>query len=648
MSIAAQSLVHMDPKVLQRAVLGLPTNPKIEPYAALSALQAQNKAARMKQAQMAQTPATTTPVASRTLAENAELTNPYASGLAAAPVASPVSEAPVGMAGGGMVAFAGGGDVERFQTGNRVYGMPEAFDNTIPGMEAGSLYAEALRKAQAGRPLSPVEATALSAGPSGSSMAPPSRLPGTNMDMPAPVNNTIKGMETGTPYADAINKIKAEGEAKKNAPMSGQEKALAFVSAPLAAAGDVAVSPVNALRNVVRNPLDRSEKPSMTPLMDARNRALYGDEPAKSDKGETKAAASGFEAQIAKQIADLESKTGRTLSEGAKDVLRQQEMAKLLKDSKGVKSTADMPTPSNIKSETTASGLANAAAARGGRGAGGRGAANVGLGAAAGRGGYELDLPKAQTTEERLAEIDAVKARMGAKNEEYLRPMQEQLDKYAEDAKAQKTQGKYEAMMQAGLGMMAGKSRHAFQNIGEGGSMGLAALRESNKLNRAADDKLLSAQNDMVKSRIALEKGDETAAMTFANQGRQEMKDRATLQLTAQHYANSDAAQMMQAQAAMSRASALGGNEDKHMAALTRVRSALNQDPEYKELAKMASFKGTMGDNARARMAELERKLYGQLAPELLDRQDNTTMGAGGPQLQQADLALINKYTSPR
>lgn len=626
MSIAAQSLVNMDPKILQRAVLGLPTNPKIEPYAALSALQAQNKAARMKQAQMAQAPAATSPVASRTLAENAELNNPYAAGIAAAPVASPVSEAPVGMAGGGMVAFAGGGDVEHFQTGNRVYATPEAFDNTIPGMEAGSLYAEALRKAQAGRPLSPVEATALSAGPSASRMAPPSRLAGTNIDMPAPMDNTIKGMETGTPYADAINKIKAEGEAKKNEPMSGQAKALAFVGAPLAAAGDVAVSPINAMRNIVRNPLDRSERPSMTPLMDARNRALYGEEPAKAEtKGESKAAASGFEAQIAKQIADLEAKTGRTLSEGAKDVLRQQEMAKMMKGSKGVTSTADMPTPSNIKSEANA-GLAGAAAARGNRGAAGAG--GVGLGAAAGRGGYDLNLPAQQTTEERLAEIDSVKARMGAKNEEYLRPMQEQLDKYATDAKAQKTQGKYEAMLQAGLGMMAGKSRHAFQNIGEGGSMGLAALRESNKLNRAADDKLMSAQNDMVKSRIALEKGDETAAMTFANQGRQEMKDRATLQLQAQYYADSTAAQKMQAQAAMARANAAGGTDDKHMAALTRVRSALNQDPEYKELAKMASFKGTMGDNARARMAELERKLYSQLAPELLQGAGGNTMPA--------------------
>lgn len=648
MSIAAQSLVNMDPKILQRAVLGLPTNPKIEPYAALSALQAQNKAARMKQAQMAQAPAATTPVASRTLAETAELTNPYAAGLGAAPVASPVSEAPVGMAGGGMVAFAGGGDVERFQTGNRVYATPEAFDNTIAGLDTGSLYAEALRKAQAGRPLSPVEATALSAGPSGANMAPPSRLPGMNIDMPAAVDNKIEGFQAGNRYAQEMGKIKAEADAKKNAPLTSTEKALIYTSAPLAVAADVAASPVTLLRRQLRNPLDTSELPSYTPVSDARARAMETFMPKEESKGKggTKAEATGFEARLAKQIADLESKTGRTLTEDMKNVLRRQELAKEVKGSKGVMSTADMPTPSNIKVDKDASGLAGAAAARGG--AGGRGAANVGLGAAAPRAGYQFDMPKALTTEERLAEIDAVKARMGAKNEEYLRPMQEQLDKYAEEAKAQKTQGKYEALMQAGLGMMAGKSRHAFQNIGEGGAMGLAALREANKLSRAADDKLLAAQNDMVKSRIALEKGDETAAMTFANQGRQEMKDRAMLQLTAQHYANSDAAQMMSAQAAVARANALGGTDDKHMIALTRVQTALNGNPDYKELAKAAVLPGAFGENARRRMKAIEQDYYKKFAPELLDMAGGNTIGAGGPQLQQADLALINKYSNPR
>lgn len=637
MSIAAQSLVNMDPKILQRAVLGLPTTPKIEPYAALSALQAQNKAARMKQAQMAQAPAATTPVASRTLAETAELTNPYAAGLGAAPVASPVSEAPVGMAGGGMVAFADGGDVQHFdgRSGSRVYATPEAFDNTIPGLDVGSLYAEALRKAQAGRALSPAESAVLQAGPSGTNMAPPSRLPGMNIDMPAAVDNKIEGFQAGDRYAQEMGKIKAEADAKKNAPLTSTEKALIYTSAPFAAAADVAVSPINLLRRQLRNPLDTSELPSYTPVSDARARAMETFMPKEEPKGkgETKAEATGFEARLAKQIADLESKTGRTLTEDMKNVLRRQELAKEVKGSKGVMSTADMPTPSNIKTDKVDSGLAGAAAVRGG--AGTRAPANVGLGAAAGRGGYDLGLPAQQTTEERLAEIDAVKARMGAKNAEYLRPMQEQLDKYASEAKAQKEQGKYEALLQAGLGMMAGKSQYAFQNIGEGGSMGLAALRESNKLARAADDKLLAAQNDMVKSRIALEKGDETAAMTFANQGRQEMKDRATLQLQAQHYANSDAAQMMAAQAAVARANALGGTDDKHMAALTRVRSALNQDPQYKELAKMAVFKGPMGDRARADMAAMERKLYSQLAPELLQASGGNTMptspaGGGG------------------
>lgn len=543
MSIAAQSLVNMDPKILQRAVLGLPTNPKIEPYAALSALQAQNKAARMKQAQMAQAPAATSPVASRTLAETAELTNPYAAGLGAAPVASPVSEAPVGMAGGGMVAFADGGDVPRYYDGA-----------LIKQSDVQAAYDEWM-KAKSG---------VSAAEPSWFQQATPT------------TGSNIQAANAAAQAAEArYNQLLQQYQTQKD------------VSQP-------------------------------------------GNAPAPAATG------TGFEARLAKQIGDLEQKTGRTLTEDMRNALRRQELAKELKTAKGVMSTADMPTPAaDTKAEKKSDanvGLAKAAAVRG---EGARAPANVGLGAVAGRGGYDLGLPAQQTTEERLAEIDAVKKRMGAKNEEYLRPMQEQLDKYAADAKAAKTQGGYEAMLQAGLGMMAGKSRHALQNIGEGGSMGLAALRESNKLARAADDKLLAAQNDMVKSRIALEKGDETAAMTFANQGRQEMKDRATLQLQAQHYANSDAAQMMQAQAAMSRANALGGTDDKHMAALTRVRSALNQDPQYKELAKMAVFKGPMGDRARADMAAMERKLYSQLAPELLQATGGNTMptspaGGGG------------------
>lgn len=538
-----KNLSNMSLEDLQKAVMG--GNPSIEPYQALAAIEKMVKGQKAQIAQTAQQQAPQGMVAQRTLAEAAALRNPYmASGLGAAPVASPVTsqmgQAPQGMAGGGMVSFQEGGHVPSYS-----------------GQTDGSV----------------VKSNQITYAPYG-------------------YGNTTAAAPTAEELAE-FNRQQKQG----------------FV-------GNLSDF-VKKVRDVLPS-FDASQlQPQIT----------------------TRIEGAGFEAKIAKSIEDLESTTGRKLSDGAKDALRQQEMAKMLKGSKSVQSTANMATPDTVKSDK--SGLPSAAAARasagaGGAGTGSRGAANVGLGAAAGRGGYEFDFPKAQTTDERLAEIDAIKGRMGAKNAEYLKPMQEQLDKYSEDAKANKKNSVGDALLQAGLGMMAGKSQHAFQNIGEGGAAGLAAYRDSKKLDQAAQDKLMAAQNDMAKSRIALEKGDETAALTFANQGRQEMKDRATLQLQAQYYAGSNAAQMAQANAAMARVNALGGtNDDKHMIALTRVRSVLNQDPEYKELAKMAAFKGTLGDNARTKMAEIERKLYSQIAPSLLTDTGGNTMptspaGGGG------------------
>lgn len=78
----------------------------------------------------------------------------------------------------------------------------------------------------------------------------------------------VPGMTTGTKYRDAMEKLK-EGK-----PLSDIEKALIAVSAPFAAAADVVASPVTGLANMVRNPLDESPRPSLTPAMDMRKRAM--------------------------------------------------------------------------------------------------------------------------------------------------------------------------------------------------------------------------------------------------------------------------------------------------------------------------------------------------------------------------------------
>lgn len=593
-----KSLASVGMPELQKAVMGM--DPRIKPFEALAELQTRVKREKMKQAAQAQNPQQQ-PVAQQALAEAASLQNPYMAGLAAAPV-----ESPVGMAGGGIVAFQEGGDVPGFAGG--VY-MPAEFDNTIAGFEAGDLYAQAMAKIKAGKPLSPKEAAVVNQGAAGTKSEPPRSR---NIDMPAAFDNTITGFQPGNRYAEEMAKIKAREDEAKNRPLSGQEKALIATSAPLAAAGDVAALPINVLRNSLRNPLEKGEGPSLTPFSDMRARAMEqfmpkDEAPARKTLNLRDPRLVGSDT-FAEQITP--SRSDR-IAEAKRDIEKE-------------------------------AGLASAAAARKAAGIG-TGAAGVGLRSIPTK--YEHGL-EPMSDEDRIASVLKYKKAMGAQNEEFLAPIKERLAQYEREAEDQKKYAIPDALVQAGLGMMAGKSQYALQNIGEGGAAGLAALRESKKLDRAAQDKLLAAQSDMAKSRIALEKGDEQTAAALANQGRQEQQAAAQFNLLGQYYAGSNAAQMAQANAAMARANAVGsaGSADKHLAVLTRVRGLLNQDPQYKEAAKLANMPGAMGDKARQSMQEMETKLYRQLAPELLTGMEPTTMQSGGPKLADADLALINKY----
>jgi len=78
-----------------------------------------------------------------------------------------------------------------------------------------------------------------------------------------------------TPY-DRRNRLLNESGRRFGDPedIEGIKKALAFAGAPVAALGDILALPVNVLRNLVRNPLDTSERPSLTPVSDARREFL--------------------------------------------------------------------------------------------------------------------------------------------------------------------------------------------------------------------------------------------------------------------------------------------------------------------------------------------------------------------------------------
>lgn len=155
---------------------------------------------------------------------------------------------------------------------------------------------------------------------------------------------------------------------------------------------------------------------------------------------------------------------------------------------------------------------------------------------------------EALTDEERIAAMQKYKEALGASNEEFLAPIKERLASYEKEAQNKNKYALGDSLLAAGLGMMAGKSQHALQNIGEGGLKGLAQYQESQKATQLAQDKMLQAQSDMAKSRIALEKGDETTAAALQNQARQEAQAAGQFKLQGQYYAGSNAAQMAAAQ----------------------------------------------------------------------------------------------------
>lgn len=215
---------------------------------------------------------------------------------------------------------------------------------------------------------------------------------------------------------------------------------------------------------------------------------------------------------------------------------------------------------------------------------------------------------EALTDEERIAALKKYKEALGANNAEMLAPLEAQQAKYAQEAERTKKGGLSDALIAAGLGMMSGKSQYAMQNIGEGGLKGLEAYQNAQKAGQAAQDKMLQSQADMAKSRIALEKGDETTAAALQNQARQEAQAAGQFKLQGQYYAGSNAAQMA---AAQNRGLSAGlGDSKQRLASLKLLQADLQGRLDTKKhpdlmMAKNAAQKAELQAQLEAINAEI-------------------------------------------
>lgn len=126
------------------------------------------------------------------------------------------------------------------------------------------------------------------------------------------------------------------------------------------------------------------------------------------------------------------------------------------------------------------------------------------------------------SAEEIGAQARALAGAENAESEKAYAPFRALLERQAADLESRGERNKAEAILQAGLAMMAGRSPYALANIGEGGMKGLAAYQEAQKQDEASRRSLMQSQVALMQAQRAERSGNMRDAVALANQARQE------------------------------------------------------------------------------------------------------------------------------
>jgi hypothetical protein len=108
-----------------------------------------------------------------------------------------------------------------------------------------------------------------------------------------------------------------------------------------------------------------------------------------------------------------------------------------------------------------------------------------------------------------------------AESEAAYKPYAEMLQKERADLDARKSDNKNMALLRAGLGIMGGKSRHALQNISQGGVEGLNAYQEAKRLDDASKKALMGSDIAMMQAQRAERSGNHKDAVALIGQAEQ-------------------------------------------------------------------------------------------------------------------------------
>lgn len=185
-------------------------------------------------------------------------------------------------------------------------------------------------------------------------------------------------------------------------------------------------------------------------------------------------------------------------------------------------------------------------------------------GGAGGAGTY-----KPSTLADMMKEVSPEVEKMNAEDRKAMDPFRAQFESERSDLAKRKETNKGEALLAAGLGMMAGNSRYAMQNIGAGGAQGLASLKESTRADDAAKRALMQSEMHLAQAEMQGRKGNFQAMNQLANQARQEKQFATSSALQAQQIAQQGAYYRDMGEAAKAR----GGMDAKVMTEYTKIQN---------------------------------------------------------------------------
>ena len=474
---------------LQQAVMGM--NPAIKPFEALGALQKRVKDQEMKNSQAMQMP-DQPPVAQAAMQQAQQLEqqvqNPYmASGLGAAPVASPVQS------GQGVAAMASGGST----ADGSMVSAPAVYedDSTLADLAA---LEKSYDTPQHGSPMFAGGGEVKHFGGGGQGLTPAEQLQ--------------------QEHASFLTGLQNFGAAAKD-----------IATLPGRAIAGIANTGIRGVRAITGADIpymfgnDPNYTNSMTPFTDTLNTQR---EAANTNPNDLRLAQGAVGTPANGIQPDATGTPTPTTQQGTPAV-----------------NTAANPVAQPAP-QSTGPGLAGAKSGMGLN----LNTAGVGLGAAKPM-TETYDTPE-QMVATRDKFLGTAEDRKAAHAEE-LKPFQDIADDYKKNIDSEKNNRMAEAMIAAGLGIAGGTSPNALTNIANGAKEGLAAIQASKKAEQEARDKMASANLQMAAAKISLNKGDKEEADKFMTNYYTDKHQANMYNLTAQSYANRDAAEALKAQASM-------------------------------------------------------------------------------------------------